>query len=139
MSKKIRWLIVIMGVLAVFLTLAIGIPTVMANNSTQPTTSGNSTLQKMPPSAVVKDNDILAQVAAILNISTDNLTQAVKQAAQSSNGTRTTDDAFYAKVAQILNIDKATLEAAVQKAANAVLDNRGHRHTRPGGYQRHDN
>jgi len=123
MSKKVRWLIIVTGMLAVFLTLAIGIPTVMADNSTQPAMAGNSTLQKMPPSAMVKDNNILTQVAAILNISTDNLTQAFKQAAQSSNGTGATDDAFYAKVAGILGIDKATLEAAVQKAASAMLDN----------------
>jgi hypothetical protein len=113
MNKTIKALIIVSGLLAVMLTLGIGLPTLLANDSAPKST---------PPSAITKDDGVIAQAAAILNISTENLTQAMKQAQLALKDTKPTDDAYYAKVAEILGIDKATLVAAIQKAANAVFD-----------------
>jgi hypothetical protein len=115
MNKTIKILIIVSGLLAVLLTLGVGLPTVLANDSQK---------QSTPPQAIIKDNGILSQVASILNISTDNLTQAYKQATQALKNEKPNDDAFYAKVAEILRIDKGALVAAIQKAANDIFDKR---------------
>lgn len=112
MSRKMKF-IIIAGLVVLLLTFGIGVSAIAADDATPTTT---------PPAAVVKQEGIIARVAEILNISSANLTQAMRQADKELKDTKPTADAYFAKVAEILKIDKATLVAAVQQATKDILN-----------------
>ena len=124
MSKKIRWLIVITGVLAVFLTLAIGIPTVMANNSTQPTNPVTQHFKKCRLRQWLKTMISSHRSPLSLIFLPITLHRPLSRPRNLPMAPGPLTILSMPKSRQILNIDKATLEATVQKAANAVLDNK---------------
>jgi hypothetical protein len=114
MSKKL--IIAIVGVVAaIVLALGIGI-SVFAADTPTPT----------PPIAAVTQNTFIQRVAQILNVTTDQMINAVSGAKTALKDQKPTADIFYAKVAELLGngITKDQLVAAMQQAGKEIAQTR---------------
>ena len=110
MSRKMK-IFIAAGLAVLLLVVGVAIP-VMAEDTPTPT----------PPAAITAGEGVLDRAAAILGVSKDTLTNAIKQAKEELKGQKPTADDFFAKVASILNKDKATVISAFQEAAKETRD-----------------